>query len=647
MQPSTTTSAALPRAAGIRFVARLGQHHYAHLRAVAEGLPIVDAAKRYLAVSHGHQAHTAHWQTVDAVRAVARRRHEPAWRLIGLTITVSKPSEIPTLEQYIEDKGYQDWREDEVLAFYQDEYGEQLAHSGALPKARRRERTRAQVQQLLGRLQVLECQLPHPHDSVAGWFDSHTAQRLITAGFNTLGELRDQISRGGRWYRTLPAIGQAKAERIASFLETLLGKIESPALSSCPVFSLASLGRSAPDLTGTAPLPALGSPVLVDDARAGIPYRPHPAEVGFPVLHGQPPSPPLPALVDARNDAEIINAWVDARAGSDATVKCYRREAARLMLWLKHERHNKGLDQMSVEDCRDYMAFLQNIPSQWISRNRAAPGETGWAPFRGQLSHKSRQQAFTIIVAFFTWANAARYLNGNPWMLVNLNTGDDPDTVPVDSRSLSEAAMSEVLRFIRGQAPSPSRDRIAFLLVFLEATGLRSSEIIKVQLKDFMLDHKGRWSLRVMGKGSKLRTVALSGQAIHAVDTYLQQRGVGSLQTASGELPLLASTKNPTEPIGYQALYEHVRGWLSKAIGQSALPFAERQKLSNASTHWLRHTYGTRAVARDVPLDVLQAQMGHASFETSASIYGKAPMDRRFLAMEHAFPSPDRLQDPS
>ena len=53
------------------YVQRLGRHHFAHLRAVANGIELVESAKRYLGVEHGHQAQTAHRQTRDAVRALA------------------------------------------------------------------------------------------------------------------------------------------------------------------------------------------------------------------------------------------------------------------------------------------------------------------------------------------------------------------------------------------------------------------------------------------------------------------------------------------------------------------------------------------------------------------------------------------------
>lgn len=60
-----------------RFVQTLGLHHFAYLRAVAEGLEVAESAAPYLDTEHGHEARSAHQQTVDAVRVIARRRSNP------------------------------------------------------------------------------------------------------------------------------------------------------------------------------------------------------------------------------------------------------------------------------------------------------------------------------------------------------------------------------------------------------------------------------------------------------------------------------------------------------------------------------------------------------------------------------------------
>ena len=196
--------------------------------------------------------------------------------------------------------------------------------------------------------------------------------------------------------------------------------------------------------------------------------------------------------------------------------------------------------------------------------------------------------------------------------------------------------MLEVLRFIENQAPSPARARIRFILKFVEAVGLRSAELLAAKLGDLRLEPEG-WVMQIHGKGAKNRLAAVPGQAFLALQEYLDGRGLGGIETAPQNAPLLASTIDPMEPVGYQAMYEHVKGWLSKAISSSSLPSNERMKLTGASTHWLRHTFGTRAIAREVPLDVIQAQMGHASIQTTTSIYGRAPIKRRVDELGKAF----------
>lgn len=81
--------------------------------------------------------------------------------------------------------------------------------------------------------------------------------------------------------------------------------------------------------------------------------------------------------------------------------------------------------------------------------------------------------------------------------------------------------------------------------------------------------------MQVHGKGAKNRIAAVPGQALHALQDYLIARGLGSVQTAPPGLPLLAATQDPTAPVGFQALYEHVKGWLGRAILASNLPAHE------------------------------------------------------------------------
>jgi site-specific recombinase XerD len=555
----------------------------------------MEAAKRYLAIEHGHEGITAHRQVVDAVRAVARRHNESAWRLIGLSIQVGQDTARPSLDEFVNERGLDGWSEEEQTEFYAEAYPVDS-------KANRRQRLRERQHALIKRMESLAAETPSAADLVSGWFDDLTAQKIISAGMLNLGDLNRRISAGGKWYSSLPGIGVGKARRIASHVATLLPREIVP---TKPVFALSATDS----LFGPA------SSVVT-------PYSTQLESNG--------------RLLDANSDQEAVDAWIAARAGSDATRKSYAREANRLLLWLQYERMGKRLKNMQINDCRDYMAFLQCTPQRWISRDRAAPHQPGWAPFRGQLSHKSQRQAIVIIASLFTWLASAQYLNANPWVLVNTDTGDDKQDRLLDSKALSEVAFAEVLSFIEVQPPSPSRSRIRFILRFVEAVGLRSAELLNATLGDLRLEPEG-WMMEVHGKGSKNRVVMVPPQAFDALQEYLEMRGIGTIESAPPGASLLASVVDPIEPIGYQALYETVRGWISRAVSASRLPTNERLRLAKASTHWLRHTFGTRAIARDVPVDVIQAQMGHASIQTTMSIYGRAPMKRRADELTKAF----------
>jgi integrase len=610
--PAALPSPASPALCGPRFVRRLGPHHFAYLRAVSEGLGLADCARRYLGIEHGHEAKTAHHEAVDAVRAVARRQGDAAWRLVGLSIRVPSGAPRPSLEAFAQQHGLDGFSESEVVKLYTEAFPLER-------KAARGQRLRERQLALLRRLERLAAETPQPSDLVAGWFDEALAAKLVTAGLLTLGALNARISAGGRWFASLPAVGIAKARRIERHLATLLPRDVQPARA---LFALST----TPALFG-APSPSQAS--RASDGAAGLAPGDLLVENGMTTALARP-------LLDVDSDLQAVQSWIQARAGSLATVRVYQREAHRLLLWLQYERAGSTLARMTVADCGAFMAFLQNIPPRWISRARAAPGQPGWAPFRGPLSHQSCRQAITIIASLFAWLQSAQYLSANPWVLVNQATGDDPGQKMLDTKALSEAAMAEVLRFVDGQAPSPSRARIRFTLLFVEAVGLRSAELLSATLGDLRMEPEG-WVMQVRGKGSKNRLAAVPGQALAALQEYLAVRGLGSIQEAPPGAPLLASSLDPMAPVGYQALYEHVKGWLAKAVRASSLPANEQGRLAGATTHWLRHTFGTRAIARQVPLDVIQAQMGHASMQTTTAIYGRAPIQRRVDELGKAF----------
>ena len=71
---------------------------------------------------------------------------------------------------------------------------------------------------------------------------------------------------------------------------------------------------------------------------------------------------------------------------------------------------------------------------------------------------------------------------------MNQKIGDDAGRKMQDTKAFSERAMREIMRFIDAQAPSPSRERIRFILRFVEAVRLRSAELLHARLVDLQME---------------------------------------------------------------------------------------------------------------------------------------------------------------
>ena len=230
-------------------MSRLGPHHFAYLRAVAEGLDLTDSARRYLGTQHGHKARATHQEAVDAVRAVARHKGDLAWRLVGLRIQSLTDAPRPALDDFVAAQGLEGFSESEVVQLYAEAFPSDR-------KTMRRQRLWERQLMLLCHLESLVAETPQASDLVAGWFEDALAAKLVTAGFLTLGALNTRISAGGRWFSPLPAVGVAKARRIERHLATLLPH---EAQSPKALFTL-----SATAVLWGAPLPVNASSARAD-----------------------------------------------------------------------------------------------------------------------------------------------------------------------------------------------------------------------------------------------------------------------------------------------------------------------------------------------------------------------------------------------
>jgi integrase len=260
--------------------------------------------------------------------------------------------------------------------------------------------------------------------------------------------------------------------------------------------------------------------------------------------------------------------------------------------------------------------------------------EPGWAPFKGPLSIASQGVALAAVNSLYKWLVTAGYLAGNPWALVNRKLGDDPREAidPTGSRAFTPVVWAAIRDHLAKQSDVASAQRLAWLCIFVEGTGLRASEIVAARRGDLKPSESG-WLLRVHGKGRKNRTVPVPSPALAATRYYFEARAL-VFETAGDDVPLLAALSDPTAGISYRALHETFTRLIKRVL--PALPLEERRRAERASAHWLRHTHATRSAEREVPPDILQENLGHTDPRTTARYY-RAQILRRQEAMERAF----------
>jgi integrase len=232
------------------------------------------------------------------------------------------------------------------------------------------------------------------------------------------------------------------------------------------------------------------------------------------------------------------------------------------------------------------------------------------------------------------WLVQARYLVGNPWVLVNRRLGDDPDhDDDVTSRAFTVEAWNALIDYLDRQPPSEATARLRWLCVFGHSVGLRSSELLAAKRED-LRHKKGGWLIRVFGKGRRNRTVPVPGQAIAGTRKYFAARCL-AFDDAPPATPLIASLIDGA-PLTYATLNEVFKRLVRDAIDASCLSAEEKATARQASVHWLRHTYGTRSAEAGVSSDILQENFGHSDPRTTSQ-YFRAQIERRQAAMQQVF----------
>jgi integrase/recombinase XerC len=218
---------------------------------------------------------------------------------------------------------------------------------------------------------------------------------------------------------------------------------------------------------------------------------------------------------------------------------------------------------------------------------------------------------------FTAWAHACGLIADDPGQLL---------ASPKTARNLPPVLRpDEAARLMTAPDPDGTaapavalRDRLVVELLY--ASGIRVSELVGLDVDD--VDRRRR-VLRVLGKGSKQRTVPYGLPADQALDDWLRS-GRPELATAESGAALLLGVR------GRRIDQRTVRAIVHRRA--AAVPGAP-----DLGPHGLRHTAATHLLEGGADLRAVQELLGHASLATT-QIYTHVSVERLRSTYQRAHP---------
>lgn len=258
------------------------------------------------------------------------------------------------------------------------------------------------------------------------------------------------------------------------------------------------------------------------------------------------------ALTKANNDDTLMYLWLHGRAAS--TQEAYERDVRHFLCFI-----SKTLPQTTLEDLQGYALHLQ-------SKN---------------LKERSIRRKLNAIKSLFSFAAKLQYVRFNVAAALRLPQAE----YTIANRILPQR---DILKLINS-AQSP-RDKA--ILKLLYATGMRVSELCRLNWEDFLERDDGAIQVNILGKGGKRRVVLVPDSAWVDVE-------------------ILRGAKQPHEPAFISCNNRRIdRSTIQRIIKAIALEAGVNPKVS---AHWFRHANASHALSRGASIALVKETLGHSS----------------------------------
>ena len=207
------------------------------------------------------------------------------------------------------------------------------------------------------------------------------------------------------------------------------------------------------------------------------------------------------------------------------------------------------------------------------------------------ISTRTNAHTITILRDFYKFLIKQSYIKSNPMDMI-----DSPKMYKKLPKALSVEEVDKLLN-IKLQTPYDYRNKAMLELMY--ATGMRISELINLKLTDIDFENE---TIRVLGKGSKVRQVPIGEYAMKSLNIYIKYYRSYFVKETSDYVFLSVRGDKMTRQAFFKILKQ----------------IARKQGIdTDFSPHTIRHSFATHMLEAGADLRSIQELLGHESISTT------------------------------
>lgn len=250
---------------------------------------------------------------------------------------------------------------------------------------------------------------------------------------------------------------------------------------------------------------------------------------------------------------------------SELTIKNYYNDLTEFSLYIK-----KDLTRVKKEDIKSYLKYL----------------------FDKDNSNRTVSRKISTLKSFYKYLKENDVIKSSPALSIKYPKAD--------KKLPNFVHYNELESMINATKKDTFYERDDSIIELMYATGVRVSELVNIKLDDIDFETN---SIRILGKGSYMRTVYFGEYARDAIFKYMNGLRIKLLNGKESEYLFLNKNGNNITTRGIQKIIDKI--------------VSETEVKTKVSPHTLRHTFATHLLDNGCDLRSVQELLGHKNINTT------------------------------